>query len=369
MLTTEKQSADELAGAVPVSSKAASGIEQTGPLFDVEPIDNQKILEAMQSGKIPTDKRTPQRSYNIERHHQGARAAINATFDEIKSADQMASVLDVIAENTSKKESQTFDEIRASVNTPEDIFRELEPVFKDRQQGLLTSKQNYAARILASSLFESMKNTAEALNKGDDSAETLLTLAQATEQLNFIVQYVANNATETGRALGSHRLIANALKNGSLEEMSNLLNTLGGVDDIKYQAKLIGQYTKAEKAGEPSAAQKYMGYMSRKIRGVTRPALEYWRAQILTGVRTHIINLSGTAMQGLWDNMLIRPTAAALGEGRKGLNKLFGKDTPDYVGWQEVLAANASTFMSMLDSFSMMTKAFIENEGRFTGTY
>jgi len=368
MLRGETQAADELSGVAPTARSNLTGdVSQEFPFFDVKPVDPQKVLEAQQSGVIPTDKLTPQRSYNIERHHQGARAAINKTFEDMQSADEMAAVLDYIADQTGERASRTFEEIRKSVKTPADIFGELEGVFKGTQKGLLTDKQNYAARVLTASLFENMRSISKAINGGDNAAETLLTFQATMEQLNFMVQYVNNNARETGRALSSHRMIAQALKSGNLEEMSNLLQTMGGKNDILWQAKLVQTFEQQQAQGEPGAARRFLGYLGRKLRGVTQPALEYWRAQILTSPRTHIVNMAGTVLQNSWDNLLIRPTGALLGEGRKAINALMGKEVKDYMSMQEVLAANASTFMTLRDSFGMMVKAFQENEGRFSG--
>lgn len=358
---------DELSGAVPIAAKDNMSTQQDAPKFQPKPLKQGEMLKAMQSGDVPQDKLTPSRSYNIERHHEGARAAINKTFQQIEDANDMAKVLDFIAENTGKKGTRTFEQIRAKVKTPEDIFYQLKDVFGGTQKGLLTDEQNYAARVLTSSIFQNYKRTAKTIGSGDDAQETLLQLAQMEEQLNFMIQYVSNNASETARALSSHRMIAQTLEGGSLEDMSRVLDQVGGVQDLKMKAKLVNLLDEqTPEQGDP--AVRFIGYLARTIRKVTTPAVEYWRAQILSSPKTHIVNLTGTVMQNMWDNMLIRPTAAMIGEGRKGLRALLGKETPDYVSWQETLAANASSLTSMMDAYRMMYKAFRENEGRFTGT-
>lgn len=366
-LTNQTESAQELAGDLPIAASASDNTEQVTPFFEHKPLASEDIVGSM-ANETPTAKRTPQRSYNIERHHQGARQAINATFEQMQSADDFAKVLDYIANETRTGGSRSFTEIKNSVNTPEDIFKELKPVFKGEQKGLLTDKQNYAARVLAASIFTDVQQIAKAISGGDDSAETLLALSMKTEQLNFIAQYVMHNATETARALSSHRLIAQALEGGSLEDISRLMDQVGGIQDVKHQAKLINTLVEQQENGMPNAASRYLGWLFKGYRKGVTAAAEYWRAQILTGVKTHIVNLSGTALQNAWDIGVIRPTAMMLGETRRAVGKVTGKEVSDYVSYQESFAQVASSFTTLNDSIRMMARAFKENEGRFSAT-
>lgn len=365
ILKGDTEQTDTLEGRLPIATTDPVATQQETPFFEHKALSHEDILKASQSGEIPTDKRTPNRSYNIERHHEGARAAIGATFEQMQSADEFARVLDYIAEETGKRGSQTFDQIRANVKTDKDIFRELEPVFKGEQKGLLTAQQNYAARVLASSLFEFMKKEAANIKGGDDSLESMAGLAKTVEQLNFVVQYVANNATETGRALGAHRMIANSVKLGSLEDMSKALDSIGGVQDVKMQADLINNLVEIEEATGTSAASQFVGSLMRRVNIGTSAAAEYWRAQILTSPKTHLVNVGSSAMQLTWDN-IARSLAAGIGETRKQAGKLIGKEVIDYASHQEALATLSSGFLSMGDSWRMATRAFVQNQGRFT---
>ena len=365
MLTKETDKTDELEGTIPIATTPPVDTKQVSPFFEHKKLSNEDILKAAQSGADPTEKLTAQRSYNIERHHEGAIAAINATFDQMQDAREFARVLDSIANETGKKGSLTFDRIRSEVGTEKDIFRELEPVFKGTQSGLLTAKQNYAARVLASSLFMHMKKTSKAIGDGDDSTEALTALARTTEQLNFVVQYVANNASETGRALGAHRMIAQSTKLGSLEKMSAVLDSIGGVEDVKAQANLINTLNDVEELTGQSASAAYVGSLWRKFNLGTSAAAEYWRAQILTSAKTHIVNVGSSMMQLGWDST-VRGVAAGIGEGRKKIGGLTGKEVNDYVSKEEALAQLSSGFNTIGDSWRMATRAFKQNEGRFT---
>lgn len=365
MLTRETGATDELEGRAPIATTDPVDSAQVSPFFEHKQLSNEEILKASQTGDVPTDKRTAQRSYNIERHHEGARAAINATFEQMQSADEFARVLDYIAQETEQKGSQTFDNIKAQVNTDKDIFRELEPVFKGQQKGLLNAQQNYAARVLASSLFEHLKKTSRTITDGDDSAENLAGLKQTTEQLNFIVQYVSNNATETARALGAHRMIAQSVKLGSLEDISRVLDASGGVQDAIAQANLISSLADIEEATGQSAASAFIGSAWRRFNTGVSASAEYWRAQILTSPKTHIVNMAGSAMQITWDGT-VRSLAAGIGESRKQIGNITGKPVNDYVSHEEALAQISSSFMTIGDSWRMATRAFKQNEGRFT---
>jgi hypothetical protein len=128
----------------------------------------------------------------------------------------------------------------------------------------------------------------------------------------------------------------------------------GNPQDIERHAEMF--LSKSKDKGVPSA----VNFMVDKANSATRVALEYWKNNILSGIETHTVNVSSTAITNAWENLVIRPTAAGIGSIR---TRITGSE--DRVYPEEVISAMAGGWVGVKSGIRMMANTLKTGDSQF----
>ena len=324
---------------------------------DVDPMAVQSRIE---EGDVPIDKRTDTRNLNIERHHPGAAQGSKADdLQQAETAEDIARVFDAVAEEVGEQHKvRTHKSIEEKTKDLDDVKRELGPVLSGEQQGLMTDTQLYAARSLLTTLGEDVGNMANQIANGTASPEMLLNYQKKVKTLAAFQGFLRKNVRETARALSQQNMIAKTMKSGSINDIDELLNVAHmSPQQVKQHAKVMS--SRIEKDG-PIAGVK--PDFLQKVNNGFALAAEYWKASILSGVETHLVNISSNAAYNAWENMVIRPVAAGIGKSR---SMLPGEEVTDRVYLGETMGSIAAGYAGVRDGMEIAWRTLSKDESLF----
>ena len=367
--TLDAETQDVVSGALdeqglppPGSGEGAPGTASELPPLDLEvgpAIDPMAVQSRIEQDGAPTDKRTDTRNLNIERHMEGAKADVGASLEEAQTADDVAAVFDAVALEIGEKHvvrhNVTLEEM-----TLDDVKAELAPFLgRDAEaRGLMTDRQLYATRSVLSTLGVQVSELSAKVAEGNASPEMLLTFQKKTRALAAVQSYLRGNVREVARALQQQSVIAKTLGSGSLNDIDELMNVANMTPQQMAQyAKVINENINAH---GPIAGLKPT-FLNRMNNGIAMAA-EYWKASILSGPETHLVNMGGNAIYNVWENIVIRPTAAVIGKGLQ--HTRWGSDT-DRVHIGETMGAIVSGYAGLRDGLGIMWRTLVKDDSLF----
>lgn len=276
-------------------------------------------------------------------------------LNNIETSEDLERLVDIAGTAEEKFTKQTFKDIEKD----SDVFKDLAPVLKGKQKGLFTAKQQYGLRTLLSTAGERSVNLARKIADGDHTAETLLEYQQTFSAFESLYRMARGNARETARALNQQKMLAKTMGNKSLREMKAALEIFGGTPEgegIINSAKIV-----ANRSDKGETGIKALTYnLDKNLNLYTRGAVELWKNNILSGLGTHTTNLSSVAVANLWENFIIRPTAAGIGKVRSSIT-----GNMDRVTASEIIYQQAGAYVGFRSSFGMFKDAFITNTSQF----
>lgn len=214
-------------------------------------------------------------------------ARINSP-DDVKAIIQEMADLDAPAIN---------DKARGVV-TNEQTIKESSQEYKDlddligRPPGPMSAAQAVAARKLLTSSGEQIVDLAKRASAADASPADIYNFRRSMAVHYAIQSEVIAARTETARALQSWAIPAGATKARS-QAISELIMQGGGAGDLQQLAKAVGT------VGDNPAA---LNAMTRELgRGrFGRAMYQVWINGILSGAKTHVVNIASNAAVAMW---------------------------------------------------------------------
>jgi hypothetical protein len=326
------------------------------------PPSTDELLETYQQTEVPTEKRTDQRNINIERHAEGALADPDRTLEQAETADDIARLLEASAEvQDLGKTTRTFGELEERTATPELAMAELEGVFgaDATVTGNLSDVQLLATRRMLTTLGEQTVALANRIAAGDQTTETLLQYQKKGEAFMALQGFLQNKVTEAARALAQQRIIAKSLEGNNLNALTDYIQIGAGPrspEDIARHAQNLVQSTKNKGIDQGMVDQ-----WKPQPADYFKAGVEYWVNNMLSGVETHVVNMIGTPIVALYENV-VRLGAVGIGQAREALS-----DVPvaDRVRMEESSAKFLSGFMALRDSSDAFIDAIKSGQSQF----
>lgn len=197
-----------------------------------------------------------------------------------------------------------------------------------------------SAKMFIDSLGEDIASTSLRLEVDHTLADEAR-LIQRVETLAEVMHYVKHLTASSGRVLRASRIITSDILNGKeLDAIQNALARVGGSEKVmKFAKRLRAAGTDPKKIidlAQMSKAEKFWGLNN-----------EYWINAILSGPKTHIINVISNAVM-----TAVSPAEMMLGGALKGNWGLMREGGRIYVG----------LFKYWTDALSMASHAFKVNE-------
>jgi len=276
-------------------------------------------------------------------------------MNNLESTEDLKRLVDIAGTAEEKLTRQTFEEIAED----SDVFKDLAPVLKGKQTGLLTAKQQYGLRTLLTTAGERSVDLAKKIAAGDHTPELLVEYQQTFSAFESLYRMARGNARETARALNQQKMLAKTLGNKSLREMKASLEIFGGNPEgggIINSAKNLAARTEKGEGG--IKALSYV--LDKKLNLYTRGAVELWKNNILSGLGTHAVNLSSVAVANMWENFALRPIAAGIGKARTAVT-----GSTDRVTMSEIAYQQAGAFVGFRSSFGMFRDSFLSGQSKF----
>lgn len=329
------------AGGAEATQTKQGGIEAV----DVDPADVQRRYE---EGTDPLEKRTDMRNVNIERH-----------MEESETSDDVAQMFEAVAESISDKHvvrsNKSLEEM-----TPEDIKAELKDFLgkNAEERGLMSDRKLYAARQILNTMGMEVADMANQIKAGDATPEVLLTYQKKVKALGAFQQFLRGNVRKVAQALQQQSIIAKTLKVGNLGDIDELMN-VASMTPMQIQRHAQVMAARIENDG-PIAAMSPK--FTERMNNGFAVATEYWKANLLSGPATHIVNMAGNGAYNAWENLVIRPTAAGFGAARSAISK---DPITDKVYISETMSALVGSYAGIRDGVTVMLNTLINDKSAF----
>lgn len=327
--------------------------------MDAVDIDAEGVQSRFEADGPPDEKRTGKRNLNTERHMQGAAASVGSSMEQAQTADDVAAIFDAVAEEIGEehvvRHNVTLEEM-----TPDDIRNELKPFLsKDKKErGLMTDRQLYATRSVLNTMGTEVSGLANQIKAGNATSEMLLTYQKKVRALAGVQSFLRGNVREVARALQQQSVIAKTLRGGSLGDIDELMNVANMTpQQIERHAQVVASNVETH-----GAIAGLKPTFFQRINDKIALAAEYWKANILSGPETHIVNIGGNGAYNVWENIVIRPTAAVIGKGLQ--HTRFGSDT-DRVHVGETMGAVVSGYAGLRDGLTVMAQTLLKDKSLF----
>lgn len=201
-------------------------------------------------------------------------------------------------QKTLKLESRTvrsFDEMKA---VAEEIGTSPKQLLKDIQTGRITDSEIIALGNTISTSSQRIQKLTNALKKNPGDAKIAGQLSAEEELINQAIRKIIKGGTEAGRSVAAFRVIANRNLDptywldkakrqlGDNKELNaDVVTAINGF--IKNKDRL-GLASFISKLGESSGLEKAVGF---------------WKASLLTGLRTHEANIVGNTAMGILETI------------------------------------------------------------------
>lgn len=267
------------------------------------------------------------------------------TPDDVKEAMQfMADRYRDDLNAARRGEKMSFKQIELN-SEQEDAWK----ILSERRVGQpLNAEQSLAARNLWVSSGEKLTEAARLVAQAP-TTENQFAFMKMINVHNTIQKEVIAARTETARALASWRITSSAPKELQLLQMDEILGSVrGGSKTVQELA------TDVAKLSDAGLVRELETFIEKSPMAIARESVqEYWVMSLLSGPKTHIVNMMSNTMVGL-QQVYERAVAARIG-------KALGDETGVQVG--EGMALLNGQIGSIKDAFRLAGKAFKENHG------
>ena len=231
--------------------------------------------------------------------------------------------------------------------------------------GLMDARERTASVRLLVERHEAVKALMDKINGGDHTPETQLRYQSEWNAFSALSSTIKRNDTETARALSAMRISNEALAVPNLEIMNRTLDGMGGEEYIIRHAQTMSMM--GAKADDPLAAAVKMTTQLSPLRMM----VEWWKASILSGIETHLVNISSNTIVNLFETLAVRPVAATIGTARSAITGSLDRVTygeamegiAGYRGVRDATAALVETLRTGDPSFKGPTKTEIGEGG------
>jgi len=283
---------------------------------------------------------------------------VTNVMESVQGQDDLTSLIEKAATFESQDSPRTFKDIAGDFESVQDVLDELEPVLKGQQSGLLTDRQLYGIRSLTASAAESAESLARQIASGNATPQTLLEFQNARATYRVLDGYAKGNAREVARALNQQKMVAKAVNTNSLQAMDDTIEkSSSGGGDIAIKRDAENLVSRIDRLGADKGMQNNFS-----MGDPFRIAVEYFKNNILSGWETHAVNISSVAVTNLWENTIIRPTAAGIGAARQ---KLGGEPNIDRVRSSEIVGSLMGSYVGIKGTLRIMSKTLITGESAF----
>lgn len=207
----------------------------------------------------------------------------------------------------------------------EDLGMRADDLLKRRHGQAFNAEQALAARAILAKSADELVKLAEGAKGGSDDA--LVAFRAGLLRHAAIQEQVSGMTAEAGRTLSQFRAQASASRHRE-RILKQLIENHGGRDNLEEAAQAIIDL------------QKVPGSLNKFARDAGKPtwkdkAVELWYNSLLSGPQTHAVNIVSNALTASLQ-IPEHATAAAIGLGRAGANKLLGKQATDRVLMSEL---------------------------------
>lgn len=278
-------------------------------------------------------------------------------MNAVESTDDLNRLVDIAGTAEEKITKQTFEDIAAD----SDVAKDLAPILSGTQEGLFSAKQQYGMRKLLVTLGDESTSLAAQIANGDHTPETLLAFKRTYSSFESIYGMASDNATETARALNQQKMIAKALDSKSIRSMKSALDLNGGTggtdDSIVAMAEVMSE--RMNKGGSVIEAMAYV--KGKNLTDYRRAAVELWKNNILSGIGTHVVNLSSVAAMNMYEHVAIRPAAWAIGK----IKQVAGGEGKDRVYSSEFMSNAIGASVGLRSSVGMFFDTLVSGESKF----
>ena len=282
-------------------------------------------------------------------------ADITRVLTAAETSDDLLRMAEIAAESDPKVARRTWEQVQKESNIPKD----LEPILTGKQKGLLTDKQLYGLRTLMVTVGEKTVNLANRIHNGDSSAATLAEFEANLQSFLSLRNLAKGNAREVARALNQQKMIVKAVDSGQIAALNDVLDLQNGKKNISAIAESIVTEQKKNKNVIKSLADAVdKGW----VLDARRAIVELWKNNILSGIGTHMTNVTTVALTHVWETLAVRPTAAGIG----ALRTVYKEDA-DRVYMAEVMGEMAGSYVGLKASLGLFMDAFTTNRSKFRG--
>jgi len=361
----DPETADAVAGMLDEAPESPPGAEGGTPATLIDQgVDAAAVQRRFEEDGVPEDKRTDMRNLNTERHMEGAAAdpikgleGIDPDQDAQKVADDVAAIFDAVAEEIGDEHVVRHNKTLEDMSI-EDVREEMKGYLGKGNRQLATDRQLYAARSILASMGSDVAQIANEIKSGVKTKEILLTYQRKIKQLAALQAHLRGNVKEVARALQQQSVIAKTLQRGSLTDIDELMNVAHMTpEQIARHANVIAN--SVENNGPVAGL---VPTLVQRLNNNIALAAEYWKANLLSGPETHMVNVVGNGLFNIWENAVIRPAAAAVGKGFQYTR--WGSDT-DRVHIGEATGALAASYAGARDGIAMFARMLTEEKSLF----
>ena len=283
----------------------------------------------------------------------------NLNLDYLENADQIGGVIEQVSKQIAAAPHKSFAETQKAVEDKGAGNTFIEALRRDG--GNLTEEEMLAGRQIMVTMAEDLDGLTKSILDGTASAEDMLRMEKVQQQYVMVQKYMQGQIRAAGRTLNSMKIIAQTVNAGDIKQISGMADTRSAQikaqmyqDMRKENASLLEMGESLEKLG---AFRKY-----------TAALVNYRNAAILTGPKTHAVNLVSNALMTTVRSTMIRPVAAGV-----GFIRTAGRNGADRVYMAETAAETAGFFHGFGDAVTMAAKVFKEgtfqNEGEYVSSF
>lgn len=343
------------------------------PLDPEEVYKSFDILKEYSFTPDPTGRRSEYASTNLGKVHQGAFDNIKelAEMDPSEAIGMMNTANDIgrMLEAVGKVEDLSFKkaphaEIAKKTENIEQSTQFLEPFLsKERPKGMLMDKYAiHAGRRMIATIGEDVTQIANEIVAGNATAELLLEYQKKSKAFIAMQKFMEGEVREVARALSQQNMIAKSLDSRNANIMMQAIESSFGdpAKMIKHAKMLVKE---SGKSGSVNAVKKMNS--RRILDSAIGFGVEWWKASILSGPATHIVNVGSTGLLGLYESMLVKPAAAGVGAVRQRIVRLAGATPQEKITATEAFAGAMSGMTSITDALRAAKQTLIEGESHF----
>lgn len=282
----------------------------------------------------------------------------NINLDYVRDADELGAVLEVNARNIDTADHQALDEIRASVDEKGHVEIMRDVLNDTSNPRALTSEQLLAGREMLLGLTSKVKSYAQKIVDGSATDEDRLLFDKFQEQAVMLQSFMQGSIRESARALNSMKIVAQTVNTGDIAQLSQQLgSSTAYVRRAEILMKLDNEGATAgeliNKAGKLS-----------KFKDGGQALVNLWVASLLTGVKTHAVNMISNSFYGTLRTLAVKPVAAGVGTIKRAMG-----NTDDRVVLAEVGAELAGFRHGWLDALKMGKDVWVTGTFKHGGEY